>query len=233
MRTGILLLSKTYFETLPNRTPLTEPLPLEPMIIISKFICVSFANFSIIVFTSPVLTSVENFTLFFSHFSLKVWNVFFTISSWCPEKTSPYLIESTEWGLTNKPTIDLLLSFTRLIAISNPFSEYFEPYICEANLIFKDQLEYNWNGYRLNLVYTPGHSKGSSCITIDNDFIFTGDSLFENLPIITRFKGGNENEYKNVTLPYLYTLGHNINVFPGHGEIFILSKDILDNLKFN
>ena len=68
-------------------------------------------------------------------------------------------------------------------------SEY-KPYSCLADEIFDKELKYIWNEHELTFTSTPGHSPGSDCILIDNRFLFTGDSLLKDIPIITRFSGG-------------------------------------------
>jgi hydroxyacylglutathione hydrolase len=111
--------------------------------------------------------------------------------------------------------------------------EYFNPYTCKADVVFKEKLECQWCNFNITMISTPGHSKGSCCIILDNNFVFTGDSLLKDEPIIVRFKGGCIDEYKKITLPFLYSLKLNLYVLPGHGKVFKLSKKILDNLKFN
>ena len=53
--------------------------------------------------------------------------------------------------------------------------------------------------------------------------MFTGDTLLGDNAAITRFPGGNTNDYKHIALPYLRSLDKNLIVMPGHGEPFVLS----------
>ena len=41
---------------------------------------------------------------------------------------------------------------------------------------------------------------------MENIFIITGDTLLESSEVITSFRGGNIDEYKENTMPFLYSL---------------------------
>lgn len=63
--------------------------------------------------------------------------------------------------------------------------------------------QWSWEGHSLLLKETPGHSKGSICIILDERYLFSGDSLVTGYPTVTRLPGGSKQEYEAVTLPYL------------------------------
>lgn len=92
-----------------------------------------------------------------------------------------------------------------------------EEYSCFADIGFEGVYDFIWEGISLHLVETPGHSKGSICVLVNNQFVFTGDSLVEGNPIITRLPGGSKKDYLSVTKPFLEHLSKEIVVFPGHG----------------
>ena len=100
------------------------------------------------------------------------------------------------------------------------------PYSCEADRTFEGELSLLWEGHSLQLKETPGHSKGSICILMDNTVLFSGDSLVTGHPTITRLPGGSKKEYKENTLPYLQSLNPEIMVYPGHGEKQSLDSSI-------
>ena len=97
--------------------------------------------------------------------------------------------------------------------------------INSADIEYEDSYNLNWYGNTFFFKHTPGHSEGSSCICIDN-FLFSGDSLFENVE--TSFLGGKKTklEYCNITLPFFNSLDKNMIVFAGHYDSFILEKGI-------
>lgn len=93
-----------------------------------------------------------------------------------------------------------------------------QPYSCTADHTFEKEHELSWEGHTLFLKETPGHSKGSICILLDGQILFSGDSLVTGYPTITRLPGGSKKEYAEVTLPWLRSLTPSIMVYPGHGE---------------
>ena len=98
-----------------------------------------------------------------------------------------------------------------------------EEYSCEADVGFEKEYILEWNGLDMHLIETPGHSKGSICIIVNGTYIFTGDSLVDGNPIITRLPGGSKRDYQNITKPFLEGLSKEMIVFPGHGMEGILS----------
>ena len=80
----------------------------------------------------------------------------------------------------------------------------------------------------LNLLYTPGHSKGSISIQI-KDVVFSGDALF-NLSIgRTDLPGGDYNLLITSIREKLLTLPEETTVFPGHGPKTTIGKEKLSN----
>jgi hydroxyacylglutathione hydrolase len=99
-----------------------------------------------------------------------------------------------------------------------------KPYSCSADITFHDNMVMDWMGHNIELVSTPGHSKGSICVLIDDAIIFTGDSLLRDYSIITRIPGGSVSEYESHTKLFLQGLATGMIVKPGHFSDFILEK---------
>jgi len=99
-----------------------------------------------------------------------------------------------------------------------------EPYSCFADIYFEQKFEFKWESHDFYLISTPGHSKGSICILLDNKYLFSGDSLIRDYPTITRLKGGSSKDYHNITLKFLKSISSEIIVFPGHYESFTLGE---------
>lgn len=93
-----------------------------------------------------------------------------------------------------------------------------QPYSCEADRVFEGEYEMSWEGHSVFLKETPGHSKGSICILMDEKILFSGDSLVTGHPTITRLPGGSKKEYAEITIPYLKSLDSELMVYPGHGS---------------
>lgn len=80
-------------------------------------------------------------------------------------------------------------------------------------------------------IHTPGHTKGSMCIMMDN-ILFTGDTLFAGDIGRTDLPGGDDGDMRS-SLMLLYTLPHDYIVYPGHGDPTSLGieRDTNDFLK--
>ena len=103
------------------------------------------------------------------------------------------------------------------------FKNSYKPFTIKADKIFEKADRFKIGSLEFKVTSTPGHSEGSACYMLNNQIIFTGDTLLEDNAVITRFPGGNTNDYKHVALPYLRSLDKNLIVMPGHGEPFVLS----------
>lgn len=93
-----------------------------------------------------------------------------------------------------------------------------QPYSCEADSTFDGEYKMHWESHSLFLKETPGHSKGSICILLDGNVLFSGDSLVTGYPTITRLPGGSKKDYRETTLPWLRSLDAGIMIYPGHGN---------------
>ena len=112
--------------------------------------------------------------------------------------------------------------------LDNSSIPYVEDYSCQADETFSDEYSINWCGHKLKLFETPGHSEGSSCLLIDDQYLFSGDTLFHNYETALRFPGGSKKKWENITKPKIKKLDDEIIVYPGHFEYFKL-KDWIGN----
>ena len=48
-----------------------------------------------------------------------------------------------------------------------------QPYSCQADETYEGRKEWNWEGHKIAMQETPGHSKGSSCILMDDMYLFS------------------------------------------------------------
>lgn len=71
----------------------------------------------------------------------------------------------------------------------------------------------------LKVIHTPGHSKGGICL-LEKDFIFTGDTLFEDSHGRTDLPGGSQKEMENSLKKLEKILKPKMKIYPGHGPIF-------------
>ena len=69
---------------------------------------------------------------------------------------------------------------------------------------------------RLRVLYTPGHSKDSICLLLDDQFILTGDTLFVGNCGRVDLPGSDAKEMYDSLLNRLATVDENLIVYPGH-----------------
>ncbi len=79
----------------------------------------------------------------------------------------------------------------------------------------------------IKVVSTPGHTEGSVCFFV-GDNIYTGDTLFDRSIGRTDLVGGNQAKLEE-SLRKLIALDGDYNIYPGHGSVSTISKQI----KFN
>lgn len=71
----------------------------------------------------------------------------------------------------------------------------------------------------LTILHTPGHTQDSICL-LSLDFIFTGDTLFENGYGRTDFPTSSEKKMKESLQKLSAILKPGMTVYPGHGEFY-------------
>ena len=81
-----------------------------------------------------------------------------------------------------------------------------------------------WQDNSLEFIEVNGHSKGSICIILNQQYLFSGDNLLKNRTLITGFFGSNKDIYNMKTLEFFKSLDDNLMVLPGHGECFKLCE---------
>lgn len=91
-----------------------------------------------------------------------------------------------------------------------------------AEITFKDSFIFSWHGHGVKMWEAPGHSKGSTLILINDQHLFSGDTLSYDFDLITRFPGGSRKAYRQITKPLLDNLPTGLTVYPGHGRQFQL-----------
>jgi hydroxyacylglutathione hydrolase len=69
---------------------------------------------------------------------------------------------------------------------------------------------------RMQVLYTPGHSKDSVCLLLDNQFIFTGDTLFVGNCGRVDLPGSDAQEMYYSLFDRLARLDEKLVLYPGH-----------------
>ena len=97
----------------------------------------------------------------------------------------------------------------------------------DADIYVKDNDILKVGDMKLKFIHTPGHTKGSMCIKIDN-YMFTGDTLFAGSIGRTDFYSG---DYKKMekSLKRLKNQDDDIVIYPGHGPNSTLKIEKMTN----
>ena len=69
---------------------------------------------------------------------------------------------------------------------------------------------------QIHVIHTPGHTAGSVCYLCNNEFLLTGDTLFDGGRGRTDLYGGNEAQLL-FTLEHMRSLPQFLTIYPGHG----------------
>ena len=94
-------------------------------------------------------------------------------------------------------------------------------YCCrEADITFSERYSFTWHGFEMETVHAPGHSPGSMIIHIKDIGVYTGDSLLLDDETFLKFDGGDEEKFRNITVPLLNAIPEDSMIFPGHGRVF-------------
>ena len=80
-------------------------------------------------------------------------------------------------------------------------------------------------GEKIRVIHTPGHSKGSVCYLCNDEFLITGDTLFDGNVGRSDLFGGSE-ETLLTSLYKLRKLPQNMPIYPGHGGSAVLGASL-------
>ena len=104
------------------------------------------------------------------------------------------------------------------------FKDSYKPFTVKADITFDKEADIKVGELEFHVTSTPGHSEGSSCYTLFDKMVFTGDTLLKDYHVILKFPGGNKEDYESKALPFLQSLPKDCVIMPGHGEPFILKE---------
>lgn len=97
---------------------------------------------------------------------------------------------------------------------------------------FKDNEVLEFDGFKLEVLYTPGHTDDSYCFLMD-DRVFTGDTLFIRGTGRTDFQHGSPEQQYDSLFNRLLRLPKSTLVYPGHDYNGMTVSTIGEEIKFN
>lgn len=80
----------------------------------------------------------------------------------------------------------------------------------------------------IRVMHTPGHTRGSCCFIVDDEALFTGDTLFAGSVGRTDLFGGSSRDMSRSLLA-LASLPDKMTVYPGHGDVTTLGQEKISN----
>lgn len=90
-------------------------------------------------------------------------------------------------------------------------------YACTVDIAYVVEYTFWFEKHCIRAIRTPGHSKGSALISVDDVCLFTGDILLR-VPVMTRLPGGCKRDHETIARPALERYDDGIMVYPGHGD---------------
>ena len=85
----------------------------------------------------------------------------------------------------------------------------------KADGFFEEGSVFELGTHSLEVLHTPGHTPGSSCLLVNNGMLFTGDTLFAGSIGRTDFPGGSPSQMAS-SLRRLISLPEATTIYPGH-----------------
>ena len=108
------------------------------------------------------------------------------------------------------------------VLLNNPdinySSQWAYSYSMEADEYYRDGDELVFGDISCKVLYTPGHTIGSSCLYFENDkILLSGDTLFAESVGRTDLPTGSMSKLVRSVRDVLFVLPDDVKVYPGHG----------------
>lgn len=91
--------------------------------------------------------------------------------------------------------------------------------------LVSDQDEIKFNDHIFKVILTRGHTKGSLCYNLDNNYLFTGDTLFKGSVGRCDLPTGDEKELSK-SLMKLKKMSKSLVILPGHEDNSTLKYEL-------
>lgn len=133
-------------------------------------------------------------------------------------------------------TKELIKLYNTKVYLSKLDEDYIKGKIILDPYFDKNQYNFSYLDYSLfdiegiKIINTPGHSKGSVSILIEEEnILFTGDTLFKDSFGRYDFIGGSLKKLKD-SINLLFKLDENTIIYPGHGEKSTIKDEKIKNM---
>ena len=116
---------------------------------------------------------------------------------------------------------------------SNLSTMFGKPYAVEADEYLKDEEQIALAGVHFRCIHTPGHTPGGMCFyAIEEEALFSGDTLFAGSVGRTDFPGGDGHQLLTSLRERLKPLPEDVKVYPGHGPSTMMMIELAENPYF-
>ncbi len=122
---------------------------------------------------------------------------------------------------------DTFESLYDMVGRSNPYNEG----MLDIRKVKEDDI-INLIGHSFKVIETPGHTNGSICFLMDENILFSGDTLFNGSIGRTDFPNGDFSKMKK-SLDKLKKLPKDTIVYPGHNEETTIEEELRYNPYLN
>jgi hydroxyacylglutathione hydrolase len=99
----------------------------------------------------------------------------------------------------------------------------------KPDILLKEGDMLSFGTLSLQVIYTPGHTRGSVSLLSPSYCVFSGDTLFYRGIGRTDLPGGNYEQIEQSIRNKLYTLDDELVVFPGHGQPTTILEEKSEN----
>ena len=99
-----------------------------------------------------------------------------------------------------------------------------------ADVYLKDEQELELAGFKVRVLFTPGHTVGGCCYYfVEQGTLFSGDTLFEGSIGRTDFPKGSASQLIRAINEKLMILPDETAVYPGHGDMTAIGMERVNN----
>lgn len=133
--------------------------------------------------------------------------------------------------LSDNYQFDVIATRDCSVAFQNPkknYSFFFQNKNISLRLpniiIEEDIYEFSWNKTLIQIIKTPGHSPCSVCIIVNNNILFSGDTILLEFSPFSKFPDADAELLRTSIRKIYSTISHSTKVYPGHGDSFLLGS---------
>lgn len=174
----------------------------------------------------PGVLSIDKFVFFFDHMKIRPLAIINT-------HAHPDHIYSVAW-LQKEYSIPFFLFLDEKSNLEK--AQFLSLAIGLPDLIIPENIQYIKDSkikieqFNIDLLHTPGHTKGSICLKMDHH-LFTGDTLFQGSIGRVDLPGGSMATMKK-SIEIFKQMDDNIIIYPGHGPISTIGYEKQNNPYF-